>query len=190
MLFLILISQIYSLSEIQQEVLTEDHELPKVCLLEDDGVAVLTSLRGTRHESKMCRLDKNGNKIYDCSVMDFSYTGSSEFVKLKNSTNYALYYHNNQNIDGKKAKENILILEDHGKKVNLDSKKQSIYETKSAIGLKNGKIFLAGIDPIPSDYAETRIELNLYNPNTNEWENGLSFDAYSKFVSCFEQKKK
>ena len=189
MLFLILISQIYSLSYIQQEVLTEDHELPKVCLLEDDGVAVLTSLRGTRHESKMCRLDKNGNKIYDCSVMDFSYTGSSEFVKLKNSTNYALYYHNNQNIDGKKAKENILILEDHGKKVNLDSKKQSIYETKSAIGLKNGKIFLAGIDPIPSDYAETRIELNLYNPNTNEWENGLSFDAYSKFVSCFEQKK-
>ena len=186
LLFTILFTQVYTLSNIHKKTLHVNHELPKVCYLEDGGVVALSSLRGTKQETKMCRLDRNGNEIFTNSVMDFSYTGSSELIKLKNSVNYALYFHNNQDIAGREAKEKIIVFEDQGNVVNETTKKLSLFRTKSAVALKNGKIFLAGIQPV-TDYEQTKIELDLYNPQTNELENGLSFESYSKFISCYEQ---
>ena len=188
LIFTLLFIQIYTLSYIQKHTLHLNHELPKVCFLDDGGVVALSSLRGTKQETKMSRLDRDANDIFTNSLMDFSYTGSSQFIKLKNSVNYALYYHNSQDREKQEAKEKIIVFEDKGKVLNETTKKLSLFKTKSAVALKNGKIFLAGIRPV-SDYEQTKIELDLYNPETDELENGLTFEAYSNFISCYEQRE-
>ena len=186
LLLFIFISQIYSLSNVEENTLHDDHELPMVCNLEDGGVFCVTKPRGSLLESKMARFNKNAKPIFNNRIMDerIDYSGSAQLFKLQNSNDsYGLFYSNK-----KSSTENLLIFSDHGKKRN-EVQKKSTYQMKSAIGLKNGKIFLAGLNYISTNFAETSVELNLYDPNSNQWENGLSFASHSKFISCYEQKE-
>ena len=193
-LYFILFFQINSLADISGHILHDDHELPKVCSLEDGGVLAISRLRGSLQQIKISRFDINATPLANNQTMDIGISGSSELFQIKDfigSSHFGLFYHNNQNINGRDSKENLLTFKFkdsiENERINPNPKGNYIYETKSAIGLKNGKIFLAGIKPISTTYAETRIEINLYDPSTHNWENGLSFSAHSKYVSCYEQ---
>ena len=183
------ISPIYSNSNLQLDVLHDEHELPKVCELEDGGVLALTSFRGTLQQCKMTRFDKNAKPVFHNITMNFGYTGSSQLIKFKNQNNYGLFYHNDENKNGALSTENFYTLEDNGQIAKTKSLQQRHYETKSAVALKSGKIFLAGIVPISTKFAETSTETYLYDPEKDEWQNGLTFVSHSKYISCYEQKQ-
>ena len=186
-LYFLFISKIQSLSNLQLDVLHDEHELPIVCTLDDGGLVALTSFRGTLRKSKMTRFDENARPIYDNITMNFDFTGSSKLIKFQNSDNYGLFYHDSQTKTGHSSSEIFAILKDRGIIEKTKNLKNSLFQTKSAVALKNGKIFLAGIAPISTKNAETIIEAYLYDPEKDEWQNGLSFNGYSKYISCYEQ---
>ena len=68
-------------------------------------------------------------------------------------------------------------------------RRRSIYQKTSAVPMKNGKIVLASIKPISSDYSETSIELNIYDPADDSFGTGITLNAYSQYISCYEQKE-
>ena len=56
----------------------------------------------------------------------------------------------------------------------------------SVVALKNGKIIVAGINHIPTFGVETVAEINIYNQKSGKVGTGFSFNAYSKYISCYE----
>ena len=63
------------------------------------------------------------------------------------------------------------------------------YAHKSVVGLKCGKVLIAGVEGKQSDTILTDIDVNIYDPKTNTYGTGLTFGAYGKLVSCYEQKQ-
>ena len=184
------ISPIQSLSNLQLNLLHDEHELPIVCTLEDGGLLAFTSYRGTLRQSKMTRFDGNANPVFHNITMNFDFTGSSKLIKFQNSDYYGLFYHDSQNKNSQSSSyEYFAIMKDKGEIVKTEKLQNKLFQTKSAVALKNGKIFMAGIAPISTNYAETSIRTYLYDPDKEEWQNGLSFAGHSKYVSCYEQKK-
>ena len=181
-LLFIQISYIASLSTIIEYILHDEHELPKVCPLEDDGVLAISQFRGSKSEIKISRLDKDAKPVYDNQTMNFDYSSSAQLVKHKNSNKYGLFFH-------KSSYEKYVTFEDEGKNLKTGFDKNNVYLTESTVALKNGNIFLAGIYQISTRYAETHIELQLYDPERDVMLNGLSFASHGNFVSCYEQKE-
>ena len=191
-IFLLLIFQISTKSFTSQEIVHIDSELAKVCTLSDKCVLVLSSVRGLQ-KTKESKLDVDGDVIYGNSTLNDGYTGSSQLGESKavNGVQPEPYfiYHNKQNLAGTTPNEWYI----HFKKGEMSKKikkKDAIYQQKSAVSLKNGKIFVAGIEP-PSAYgSNTNVEANIYDPITNTYGNGLTFnDAQSKYISCVELKE-
>ena len=177
-----LISSIASYSTIIQYILHDEHELPKVCTLEDDGVLAISQFRGTKQETKISRLDRDARPSYDNKTMNFGYSSSAQLIKHKTSDKYGIFFH-------KQSYEKYVTFEDEGKNVKTSYNKNNVYLTESTVALKNGKIFLAGIFQVSTNYAETNIELQLYDPDRDVMQNGLSFASHGNFVSCYEQKE-
>ena len=177
-----LISSIASYSTIIQYILHDEHELPKVCTLEDDGVLAISQFRGTKQETKISRLDRDGRPSYDNKTMNFGYSPSAQLIKHKTSDKYGIFFH-------KQSYEKYVTFEDEGKNVKTSYNKNNVYLTESTVALKNGKIFLAGIFQVSTNYAETNIELQLYDPDRDVMQNGLSFASHDNFVSLYEQKE-
>ena len=177
-----LISSIASYSTIIQYILHDEHELPKVCTLEDDGVLAISQFRGTKQETKISRLDRDARPSYDNKTMNFGYSPSAQLIKHKTSDKYGIFFH-------KQSYEKYVTFEDEGKNVKTSYNKNNVYLTESTVALKNGKIFLAGIFQVSTNYAETNIELQLYDPDRDVMQNGLSFASHGNFVSCYEQKE-
>jgi len=99
-----------------------------------------------------------------------------------------MIYHNKQNLGGKKPNEFYMKFK-QGSILKNENKKDSIYQQKSVVALKSGKVLVAGIEPSSSYGANTNAEANIYDPITNTYGNGLTFnDAQSKYISCFELK--
>jgi hypothetical protein len=190
-LYFNLISQIHSLTDIKGDVLHEDHELPIICSLEDGGVLAMSRQRGSKQQIKISRFDRNAEPTANNETMDIGISGSSELIQIEGQDNFGLFYHNNQNIYGRESKENLLLFNFKDSVTNEKNNPLGnyIYKTKSAVSLKNGKIFLAGIVPISTSYAQTSIQINLFDPSTERWENGFSFNAHSHFISCYEQRE-
>ena len=191
LLSLVLIFQINSLSYTFQEIVHIDSELAKICTLADKTVLVLSSVRG-QQKTKESKLDKDGEVIYGNSTLDFGYTGSAQLVQPKAVNNVqpdnVMIYHNKQNLGGKKPNEFYMKFK-QGSILKNENKKDSIYQQKSVVALKNGKVLVAGIEPSSSYGANTNAEANIYDPITNTYGNGLTFnDAQSKYISCFELK--
>ena len=58
------------------------------------------------------------------------------------------------------------------------------------IPLRSGKIVLIGLNSISVHGDQTSVNVKVYNPTENKVENGgISFEAYGKFLSCFEQQE-
>ena len=181
-LLFILISSVFSLSTIIEYILHDEHELPIVCPLEDDGVLAISEFRGSKQEVKISRLDKDARPVYNNKTKSFRYSSSAQLVKHKKSDKYGLFYHES-------SYEKYSTFEDEGNNFSKGYSKNSVYLTESAVALKNGKIFLAGIYELSTKYAETNIELQLYDPERDVMENGLSFASHGNFISCYEQKE-
>jgi hypothetical protein len=192
LLAIVLISGTNSLSYEIQETLHENHELPKLCQLSDGGVLVLSSEVGNQ-KCKMSELDIKGRSVKDNSTMDYGYTGSAQVVQPhpdgEKIADYLLFYHNKQNLENHEAKENMLSFKSLGKVTSNYKRKNSLFKTMSAVSLQNGKVVIAGINPVP-DGGQTSIEVDIYDPYEETWGTGITFtDTYSKYISCYEQNK-
>ena len=179
-------------SNIYQEILHENHELPKVCPTLDGGVLVISTETGSQ-KFKMTELDKKGKSINDNSTLNFGYTGSAQLVQPQpvgdKIPDYLLFCHNKQKISLHESKENMLSFNSLGQFTKNYVKKRSLYQTMSAVSLKNGKILIAAINPIFSHGEQTTTEIDLYDPYEDTWGNGLTFkESYSKYITCYEQK--
>ena len=185
----LLIYQLNSLSNAVHEIIHDKSQLPKAFTLDDGSVLIISTLRGEQAmlESKF---DKQGRVLYGNSSYGLGYTGSSQLVQLKSvngsEPNYLLFYHNKENLKGAVSKENILEF-NHGRTKNT-SFTSSIYQQKSIVALKNGKVVLAGLNKKAGYGAETSVDLKIYDPATSQFGTGVSFSAYSDYVSCFELK--
>ena len=85
------------------------------------------------------------------------------------------------------GKERLTELTDEGANGNYQEF-TTFSEQASAFTLKNGKIFLAGIVNPGNDYVQTKINLRIYDPLTKAELSGITLDAHSKYISCYEQK--
>ena len=192
-LTLLLFCQINSLSYTYHHIIHEDSEYAKVCTLDDQNVLVLSSIRGER-KSKESLLDKKGNVVYGNMTLNAGYTGSAQLVQPhavagKPQPDYLLSYHYNPSLSPQSASEFISEFK-QGVISKNTTIKNTIYQQKSTIALKNGKVLLAGIMAPASFGAETVAQVFIYDPVTKQNGTGFSFESpYSKYISCYEQKK-
>ena len=191
-----LFTKIACLANLYQNIIHTESELAKVCPLHDGNVLVLSSVKGNVQQSKVSKLNKEGEPIYGNSTLEVGYTGAAEIVEYKseNETLYYLFHHFKQNILGTTAGKEYTTTfsDDLSEKENSVLRNTSLYRRTSAVNLKNGKILITGIVRLPEDSfgAHTSIDIILYDPELKENVNGFSIKtAFSNFISCYEQKE-
>ena len=83
--------------------------------------------------------------------------------------------------------KNILTkIKDKGQKIV--SREYTIFQKQaSAFTLTNENIFFVGIIKPLSNFAQTTINLIVYNPRANTNLSGKTLIAHSKYISCYEQ---
>ena len=191
MIFLIscIIYQIGSLAETREDLLNIDSESPKVITLEDGNVLAVTTLRGEQ-KIYVSKLDKNGDIIYGNVTINYGYTPSAKLVEpLTEDQDYLLFGHNKQDLSEHESKEFTLLFQEKGEEAKKVNRKNSLYKQTSVVALKSGKVLVAGINPPSSTFAQTSLELNIFDPIDGEYGNGLTLNAHSKYISCYEQKE-
>jgi hypothetical protein len=183
-----LFSQIDALAHVNQKVLHTESQYSKVCPLQDGNCLVLSTKTGSSSRSTMSKLDKDGEILNHNLTLDVSFTGGAELVepKIENKEerDYHLFYHKN-----KGSKEMTATFDDSGNTYlnNTIVRKNSLYRRISAVALKNGRVLVAGIT---NEVGEERVEITMYNPKTENKIIGITLEpAYSKYISCFEQKE-
>ena len=183
LLCLFFIIQINSLSTVLQEILHVDAEYPKVCSLKDGNIIALSS--GVR-ETKISKLTKDGMPIFSNATMAIDYTADAQLVKPTKSDFYLLAHHGKSD-----SKETILTFKEQSTILNKVNRKNFLYQKSSVISLKNGNVLLAGINYSSKDAKGEKksLDINIYNPATKTIGNGLSIDAYSNYISCYELKE-
>ena len=191
-LFLLYIYQINSLATVTQEIVHIDSEYVKVCPLENKGVKVISTIRGLQKLMES-QYDLKGNVVYGNFTLNQGYSPSAQLVQPHSVNgfhpNTFLSYHNKQNINGHIAKENIMEF-NQGNISKTNPHQSYIYQQKSVVALKNGKMLVAGIKVQSTFGAKTSTEVNIYDPKTGNWGTGITFeDSYSKYISCYEQKE-
>ena len=139
-LTLLLFCQINSLSYTYHDIIHEDSEYAKVCTLDDQTVLVLSTIRGEK-KSKESLLDKKGNVVYGNMTLNAGYTGSAQLVQPHAvagtpQPDYLLSYHPSQSLSPLSAKEFISEFK-QGVISKNTTIKNSIYQQKSAVALKN-----------------------------------------------------
>ena len=192
LLSLLLIYQINSLSYVSQDIIHIDSEYAKAAVLEDKGVCVISKIRG---ENKLIesRLDKKGRIVYSNFIINQGYSASAQLVQPLSANGfhpqYFLSYHRMEDLRHQASQE--LTLEfNQGVISRNHTLLNQIYQQKSVVALKNGKVLIAGITKPAAFGSETHAEARIYDPKTGTFGNGLSFeDSYSKYISCYEQKE-
>ena len=192
LLCLLLICQINTQANTFQEIVHEDSELAKVCTLEDQSVLVLSTILGVQR-SKESLLDKTGDVLYGNITLQVGYTGNAQLVQPHSvngkQPDHFLSGHNKQNIDGKLAKEFYTEFSRGSISRNFTNK-NNIFDQQSTVALKSGKVFVAGINKVEDFGAQRNVEVNIFDPIKNKWgPSPLTLnDAYSRYISCYEQK--
>ena len=187
-----LIYQINSLAYVVQEIIHKDSEYAKPVVLEDKGVCVLSKLRG-ENKFMESKLDKKGNFVYSNFLINQGYSASAQLAQPLSANGfypqYFLFYHNMQNLRDQVPHEMTLEF-NQGKISRKNTVLREIYQQKSVVALKNGKVLIAGIKKPSSFGSITTAEAKIYDPKTGTFGNGISFeDSYSKYISCYEQKE-
>ena len=197
-LVFLLFSQIAALAHLYQNILHKSSQFAKVCPLQDGSVLVLSSVNGIPQESKVSKLDKDAVLSYHNKILKVGYTGGAELVESKsddlNETQYSQYYlfhHNKQGVNGALARESTTSFNDtFGKEeveYNRVDRKYSLYKRTSVVSLKNGKIIIAAISPENSFGEQTSINITMYDPKTRQNIDGYSLFSFSNYISCYEQ---
>ena len=169
-------------------LLHEDSEYPKVYNLYDSNILAMSSVVGMQ-STKSSKLNKEGYSIFGNATINVGYTPDANLIQPYNLDYYILTYHNKQDLLGKIPKETILTLRDHKTVIRSIDRKDYIYQKTSSVPLQNGNILVAGIKHISTFGQQTVAEISLYNPKTGIIGNGISINAHSKFISCYEQAK-
>ena len=173
-------------------VLHEKSETPKVCQIKNGDVLAISSGLGKEQITNMTKFDKDGHIKYEKYQLLNGYSPSALVVESrdesKTSPEYYLFHHNKQKIGASSTSaQNVTTFKDKGEILKMFNLKNRIYSRVSMVPLKNGNIFLAGIDTIAVHGDETTVEVNIYNPSSNKIVSGVSFESYGKLISCFEQ---
>ena len=148
---------------------------------------VLSSVVNTQ-QMLLSKYNANGRVVFGNSTLNKGYTADAQLAQIPNTDNVILAHHNRQDVSGHEAKEYLLNIKDRNTIVNTFLRNNTLYQKSSIVPLKNGKIFVAGLHYVSSFGATTWIDANIYDPSTNRFGSGVSFTAYSKYLSCFEQK--
>ena len=168
--------------------LHEDSEYPKVYNLYDGNIIAMSSVVGMQ-ATKTSKINKEGYPIFGNATINVGYTPDANLIQPHNLDYYILTYHNKQDLPGQIPKETILTLKDHNTIIRSLARKDYIYQKTSSVPLQNGNILVAGIKSISTFGEQTVAEINIYNPKTGVIGNGLSINAFSKYISCYEQTK-
>ena len=192
-LLLALIYHIKTDANTAQVIVHDDSEYPKVYALEDQSVLVITSDRGVQ-KSTMTLLDPKGNIIFaNTPLANLSFTGNAGIIQTLSAngaqSKFLISHHNKQNLPGQSPNE--FLSEFNQQAVTSSTKiKGSLYQQRSLVALKSGKVFMAGIEPPTAFGANVNVTLDIYDPINKKFGNGISFnDASSKYISCFELTK-
>ena len=166
----------------KNEPIHTNAEFGKVCPT-SEGYNLILSKVPNKDITFISKLDDKGNYIYHNKSITLSYTGNAQITesKLSDGNDGFILYHK---LSGK---ESLTELTDDGQK-KFTKDFSSFSEQASAFTLKNGKIFFSGISGTSSDYVKTSINLKIYDPLTKAELSGLTLQAYSKYISCYEQK--
>ena len=192
--------QINTLSYTTQNILHSDSEYSKACTLENGDVLAISSVVGTQ-QSKIAKLNNEGKPIFSNVTLSRGYSPDAQLIQPKNSDFYFLAYHNKQNINGQEPKEKGITFKDkyiiindfdrhntnhlwcrYEPRRNDIDRQNSLYQKISVVALKNGKVIIAGINPVSAFGADTIADLNIYNPKTGYLGAGLSFNATSNLI--------
>ena len=188
-----LFSQINSLANTKQNIIHYNAELPKICQLSKGNILLLSS--GTHQQkTNICKFAKNAEILNLNSTINTGYTSSAQIVESeienRNESEYFLFHHNKQNLQGRQPYEYTSSFKDNGYDFNIATRNTSLYQQISAVSLTNGRIFVAGIKGTGEyQYIETFLDFNIYNTHTKNYEKGFSLRVHSNYISCFEQKQ-
>ena len=171
-----------------EHLLHEDTEYPKVITLYDGNLYAASSVVGMQ-STKVSRIRNDGKPICGNGTISIGYSPDANLIQPYNLDYYLFTYHNKQDLAGKSPNENILTVKDHNTIIRTIARKQYIYQKTSSVPLQDGNILVAGIKHISTFGEQTVAEINIYNPKTGIIGNGLSINAHSKYISCYEQKK-
>ena len=181
---ILLLLIVHALSDIKykNDIIHENAEFGKVCRTKDGKNLILSKVLNTA-KTLVSKLDEMGNYVYHNAEVDIGYSGNAQVMEAKtvNGEDGYTFYHKSL------GKEYLTELKDQGQKVQ--TKEFSTYQEQvSAFTLANGKIFFTGIANPPSTYARTAINLRIFDPQSNTELSGQTLQAYSKYISCYEQK--
>ena len=174
--------------------LHEKSETAKICQSNNGDVLALSSGLGDAQIINMTKFDSSGHPIYEKKQMLNGYSPSTICVESRDTSKttpeYYLFHHNKQKLPTSTALQNITTFNDEGQIVQSFNVQQRIYQRISMIPLRSGKIVLVGLNTISVHGDITSVNVRVYNPTQNKVENGgVSFEAYGKFLSCFEQRE-
>ena len=174
--------------------LHEQSETAKICQLNNGDVLALSAGLGDAQIINMTKFDSSGHTIYEKKQMLNGYSPSTICAESRDTTKatpeYYLFHHNKQKLPSSTALQNITTFNDEGQIVQSFNVQQRIYQGISMIPLRSGKIVLVGLNSISVHGDQTSVNVRVYNPTQNKVENGgISFEAYGKFLSCFEQRE-
>ena len=183
---ILLVLFIYSAASFvyRNDIIHEKAELGKVCHLKD-GQNVIISKVLNKEKTLISKLDDRGNYIYHNTELNLGYTGNAQIMESpinegQTQTGYTLYHKN-------LGKEYLTQINDEGQKVANQTYANTYQEQVSAFTLTNGNIFFVGISKPASNWAQTAINLRVYDPRANSDLSGETLKAYSKYISCYEQ---
>ena len=168
-------------SQLSSQIIHTNSELGKVCETKD-GKNVIISQRGD--SILMSKMDKKGNFDYHESKFNHGYSMNSKIVASKISSGeegYTFYYQAN-------GREYLSQFKDEGKEPHANDGFESYNVLASALTLKNEKIFLAGIKEPSADFAQTYLEIKIYDPVSRTVLSGETLNAFGKYISCAELK--
>ena len=177
--FILLYSRIYTLSSTYQEIIHENSLNPIAVNSVDGSVLLFSSIKDS-NKIKETKLDKNGEKINSYIYNNITLALGDKIISLSyEETQESLLIHH------EKFSHEIFTKLSQGKILpSIEEPSLKYFYRKSIVSLKNGKILIAGIE---KDLEE--IYLNIYDPKTNSFGEGISFGENCKMISCYEQKE-
>ena len=177
--FILLYSRFFTLSSTYQEIIHENSLNPIAVNSADGSVLLFSSIKDS-NKIKETKLDKNGKKINSYIYNNITLSLNDIIISLNyEATQESLLIHH------EKFSHEIFTKLSQGKILpSIEEPSLKYFYRKSIVSLKNGKILIAGIE---KDLEE--IYLNIYDPKTNSFGEGISFGENCKMISCYEQKE-
>ena len=169
------------------QIIHSQAELGKVCLNPDGTNTILSKSTQDQGITFISKILGGKRFEYKQSQFNLGYDISEILMPTKNMNGenaYTLYHKSN-------GREYLTELKEKGE--NIISREFSSYHAlASALSLKNGVVFFAGINTPQSKYAQTTIDIKTYNPQTRtELNSGftLSADMPTYNIACSKMLK-